>query len=474
MNRGALHTAALLVLALCSAASAAGAAPKRGPKPRRPRPPKVQPQEAPKDAPAPNAAHAPTEAATSVEVTVAEIAGTKAYLRPGASAGVRRGSKVVFDRHEYEVVLATASYAIVDLDRHPLREEQKGRATVTEEREEQAAPLKRPRPMAAFDGVWPPADAPADAQRPRPVPLGETARDRRFDVRFTTVAGAVLPLGSRGRFLGRGELVARVHAEPFSAPVAFDLDASLQQWIGPGVDARAGSQARPLVRVRELLVGYGAAPGFYGGIGRMRYAASTLGALDGARVRTGLGAGFSVGAFGGMLPNPLSAAPSLAAARFGVEATYSAPEAGARPEAALVAHGSTFDGRLDERRLSGVFALFPGSSRFGGHFELSSFESGNPWNAAPLELTAGGVDASVRSGAFEVGGAVRPAAAGALALARLVPPHLVVLPPGRAAARGDSWSGALRRARQHARARRGGRARAARPPRVRRRRHRHP
>jgi hypothetical protein len=155
--------------------------------------------------------------------------------------------------------------------------------------------------------------------------------------------------------------------------------------------------------VRELLFGYN--PGtFYAAAGRMRYAASTLGALDGARVRIPVGEGFSVGAFGGLLPNPLSAEPSVDAQRFGVEGTYSRPDLQLRPEAALVVHGSTFQGGLDERRLSGVFGIYPGLSRIGGHVEVSSFDANNPWKAGPIELTAAGVDASVRAGILQFGG----------------------------------------------------------------------
>jgi len=67
-------------------------------------------------------------------------------------------------------------------------------------------------------------------------------------------------------------------------------------------------------------------------------------------------------------------------------------------------HGSTFGGRLDERRLSGIVSIYPGPSRFSGHFQVSGFESGNPWKANGVELTEAGFDSSVRAGAFELGG----------------------------------------------------------------------
>jgi hypothetical protein len=120
-------------------------------------------------------------------------------------------------------------------------------------------------------------------------------------------------------------------------------------------------------------------------------------------LQQGLGGGVSLGAFGGLLPNPLSGAPSLDAQRFGVEARYSRPDSGWRPEAALVAQGSTFGGALDERRLSGLVSFYPGASRFGGYVEVSGFDANNPWKASTVELTAAGVDQSVRFGDLEIG-----------------------------------------------------------------------
>jgi hypothetical protein len=234
------------------------------------------------------------------------------------------------------------------------------------------------------------------------VPLGGAERDRRYDVRLSTAVGAILPLGQRGAAIGSAELNARVHAEPFTAPLAIDLDMMVQRWFAGDLGSRDGASARPTLWLRELLLSY-RANGLYGGLGRMRYAASTLGTLDGLRLSSQLGAGFSVGAFGGLLPNPLSGAPATDAQRFGVEATYSRPDVDLRPEAAIVAHGSTFGGSLDERRISGVVGLYPGTTRLGGHFEVSNFPADNPWKASSIELTAAGLDASTRFSVFELG-----------------------------------------------------------------------
>jgi hypothetical protein len=136
----------------------------------------------------------------------------------------------------------------------------------------------------------------------------------------------------------------------------------------------------------------------------MRYAASTLGALDGLRVEAPIAGGLSVGAFGGLLPNPLGGEVSSAAQRFGVELKFARPESQLRPEVALVAHGSMFEGRPDERRLSAIFGVYPGRSRFGGHVEVSNFDANNPWKASSVEVTAAGLDQSVRVGPFDFGG----------------------------------------------------------------------
>lgn len=388
--------APLVALAvLCTAAPAQAQA--RG----RPRPP-------PRPAPAsPTSGAAPPPVATigakTVEVSVVETAGTKAYVKPGGTAGVHRSSKVTIRGRDYPVIEASDSFAVIEVGDDSLREQDKGRATVVPEEDLKPVELPKPRPATAFEHAWQPEAPPADSQQPRFVPIGGEERNRRYDVRLSIAAGALIPLrGQVGTPFAMGQLNARVHAEPFSAPAAFDLDASLQGWAAADLATRVGGPTRPTVYVRELLASYTVGR-FYAGVGRMRYAATTLGTLDGARAQSDLGAGFSLGAFGGLLPNPLSGAPSLDAQRFGVEARYARPDAGIRPEGALVVHGSTFGGSLDEKRVSGMFGLYPGPSRFGGYFEVSSFDANNPWGAKPVELTAAGLDQSIRFGSFELG-----------------------------------------------------------------------
>jgi hypothetical protein len=364
-------------------------------------PPRAKPQ----PNPSPAIAAASNVGPRSIAVTVIELAGTRAYVQPGGAAGIRRGAVVTVAGKEYPVIDSSDSFAVIEIGAEPPREQEKGWARISAQapEEQKVVELPKPRPLTTWQAAWAPEQVPADSQEPRFVPLGDVERNRRFDVRFTLAAGGLIPLGGQvGTPVGQAELNMRLHAEPLAAPLGFDLDASLQGWAAGDLATRVGASTRPFLFVRELLATF-AAGNFHTGIGRMRYASRTLGTLDGVRVEDGIGQGFSVGAFGGLLPNPLSGAPSLDAQRFGVDAHYSRPDFDLRPEAALVVHGSTFNGSLDERRLSGLFSVYPGPSRFGGYFEVSNFAAGNPWGAATVALTAAGVDQSIRFGSFELG-----------------------------------------------------------------------
>jgi hypothetical protein len=366
----------------------------------------AQPKAKPHPPPQPSAAPVSASNASpkSIAVTIVEIAGTRAYVQPGATAGVRRNAAVTLLGKDYPVIETSDSYAVIELGDAPLHEQDKGSASLVAQEEQKPVELPKPRPLDTWKQAWAPEAAPAASQAPRFVPLGDAERSRRFDARFTIAARGLIPWGGQvGSSLGEAELDMRLHAEPFAAPFALDLDASLQGWAAADLARRVGASTRPLLFVRELLASFPVG-GFSFGVGRMRYAASTLGTLDGVRVESPIAEGLTIGAFGGLLPDPLSGGPSLDAQRFGVETRYGRSDLELRPEAALVLQGSTFEGRLDERRMSGLFGLYPGSSRFGGYFEVSNFDAVNNWGASAIELTAAGVDQSVRFGSFEVGG----------------------------------------------------------------------
>jgi hypothetical protein len=381
-----LRTAGVLV----ALSLLAGAASAQKPKPK-PKPVVVAPKP-------------PPEKPKFIEVTVTEIAGGRAYLQPGTQGGVRRTATVQIRGKEYRVVEATESFAVIEVADESVKEKEKGRASIVEDEEGPKAPPPPPRPLTTFENAWTPEEPPADQQQVAFVPLGEVTRDRRYDVRLGVTSGGFIPIGDRGASIGLLQIDARVHAAPFSVPAALDFDGSLRFWSAADLSSRVGGTTRSVVQVRELLASYGSSASWYAGLGRMRYAASTLGTLDGLRLQAPITNGITVGAFGGLLPNPLGGELNGEAQRFGVEVKLARPESKLRPEAALVAHGSMFGGRPDERRLSAMFGLYPGHSRFGGHIEVSNFDPNNPWKANPVELTAAGIDQSVRVGPFDFGG----------------------------------------------------------------------
>lgn len=128
-----------------------------------------------------------------------------------------------------------------------------------------------------------------------------------------------------------------------------------------------------------------------------------LGALDGARARVPFGGHFSIGAFGGYVPDPERGSVSTEDERFGMEASWRASDTSWRPEVSLVASGSRFKGQTDERRLTARGSVFGPSGSLLAYTEVSAFDKTNPWNAKPVELTAAGADATVRLGILRLG-----------------------------------------------------------------------
>jgi len=391
---------AFVLVALPAPAEAQGRQPARKPAAPTPKPAAPTPKPA---APTPHPPKPAELAAGATEVTVVEVGGGNAYLKPGAAAAVRRGSRVTIEHHNYVVTSSTAAFAVIELgDTAPPREQARGVATTISESEEQAKQLPAPRPLEELSNQWAAWQPPADSQHPKPVPLGLPDRNRRYDIMVYGYAGGLQSLDYRGGGYLRAEVGLRAHVEPLARyPLALDIDGSGQRWFGSGIYDRAG--ARPTLRVRELQLGYGDRTRYFAGLGRIRYAAATLGSLDGLRVRAPLGSGLSVAAFGGLLSDPMDGELRTDSQRFGTEVTFSKPEVGLRPEAALVVHGSTYDGRLDERRVSAVAGIYPGQSRIGTYAELSAFDKDNPWGVNPFELTAAGVDARANVGAVQLG-----------------------------------------------------------------------
>jgi hypothetical protein len=343
----------------------------------------------------------------TVEVEVVDLAGGRAYVRPGESAGVRRGGTVVLGRRRYPILGATDGYALVGDEGGRLKVGDRGQATVIPESEGEGERLPAPEPLAAFRGQWPDPERPADSQHPEPVPLGPLQHDERSWLALSLLGGALVPLSGSAEHVERGELRARVHVEPLhELPLRLDADAAVQLWLSHDLDRREGGDARELPRVRQLEAAYGDAYATFAALGRLRYAARTLGMLDGARAQAELADGFTLGAFGGFVPDPLDGSPASDASRFGAEVGYEARDAPVRPRLSLTAHGSRFDGALDERKLSAAADLFPEDAHVGAYGELSLYDPDNPWGASEQELSAAGVDGSVQLGIVELGARV--------------------------------------------------------------------
>ncbi|MGE0784481.1 MAG: hypothetical protein AB7S26_02255 [Sandaracinaceae bacterium] len=342
----------------------------------------------------------------AIAVTVTDVAAGGAYVSPGSTGGLHVGAEVDIDRRTYRVVGITASHARIDTADHPVEVGARGNARVRPASADGGPErLEEPTPLSEFEGAWTDATRPAASQSPEPVPLGgalQTARQLVLDV--STRGYAFIPTRGSDDAIGRAELRVRVHAQPWTdLPLTLDADASVQLWLGDSLQGGPGSQSRPYLRVRELQIAYGNQEDFYASLGRLRYAASTLGQLDGIRVQSPQFAGITIAGFGGFVPDPQSGLPAFDVGRFGLEATFRDFESELRPMISLVGHGSVFNGEIDERRLSAAFHLYPGQSHIGGYAELSAFDTDNPWGLDEVVLTAASLDTTLRFDWFRVG-----------------------------------------------------------------------
>jgi hypothetical protein len=227
-------------------------------------------------------------------------------------------------------------------------------------------------------------------------------------------------------------------------PLAADLDVA-GRWFKGGFDRTTRTPV--FVRAAQLRYGDPSDPRL--AVGRIRAAAASVGMLDGGRASARVGA-VEIAAFGGLVPDPLSGKPDTGAARFGGELTYDAADAAWQPRIAVAAHGSTWNGTLDERRLSVDASAGRGALWLDGWGELEAFAADNPWGARSVELTGAGATIQWRRHGTYAGvdlTFLRPERS--LRLAALLPPDwLCTLVPraGVAApdtcASGDWWGSA--------------------------------
>ncbi|MCB9571748.1 MAG: hypothetical protein H6709_06615 [Kofleriaceae bacterium] len=340
----------------------------------------------------------------TVTVKVVEVSGGVAYVEPGETEGLRAGATVKLGRKRYKIIAVTAAGAALDLAGGSTRVGAKGSIEVDPEAlGPEVARMAAPKPLEAWVGQWPDATAPALAQTPTPVPLGSRAAPKGA-IALTVRAGARAVATRDGDLWVSSWLGGRVSIEPWhERPLGADADADALVWAGDHV---GDSAARPPLRVRELRLRYGAARDPYVSAGRLRWAAASVGQLDGARLAAPVGGGLTLAAFGGVVPDPVSGRPDPAATRFGVEVALDRPAAAWSPSLRLSAHGSTWEGTLDERRVAVEAAAGKGAVDVAAHVELDGFASDNPWGAKAIELGAAGLDVSWRRGGVHAGGRV--------------------------------------------------------------------
>jgi hypothetical protein len=326
--------------------------------------------------------------AERVKVEVVEVAGELAYLQPGEAAGLTIGTKVKFGKRTLTVAGVTRDFAAVRLNGARLSVGDRGVASV--ERAAVGAGGRRPapRPLDQYRAQWPDAARPADAQTPEPVPLG--AGTASGPLRAAGWASGLVIFAGEDDSVVALEAGTRLSYQPMpDRPLAADLDAQARVFSAGSRGARA-----PLY-VRAAQVRWGSAGDPRVALGRLRWASSSTGMLDGARLSARLGA-VELAAFGGLAPEPLDGGIDPSSPRFGVELAFDDPAGRWRPRLGVEAYGSTWDGELDERRLAVDVGLERGAVSLDGFAEAQSFAPENPWGAKRLEVTGAGAGVSWR------------------------------------------------------------------------------
>jgi hypothetical protein len=334
-------------------------------------------------------------AAERITVKVVDVAGDSVFVTPGRLAGLAPGVKVRFGNRELVVVETTETTAALKLDKVAVAVGESGVADVTKGSATGTTKLPTPRPLDAFKEQWPPAALPAATQEVTIVPLGSGTRSGGTQL---AVFGHVF--GNADKSGSGGQLEARVVTSfdiLSDRPLGADLDAAARLF-STGFNAQERTPF--FVRAAQLRYGSAADPSLV--VGRLRYAATSVGMLDGGRVATHLG-NFELAAFGGLVPDPVSGKPDTSASRFGAEMIYQRADSAWQPRVAVVAHGSTWDGQLDEQRLSVDASANHGATWLDGWAELQAFASDNQWGAPAIDLTGAGASAEWRSHGSHLG-----------------------------------------------------------------------
>jgi hypothetical protein len=328
-------------------------------------------------------------AADRVAVRVVDTAGDTAYIEPGTTAGLAAKMKVRIGGRDYTILECTEKSCSLATGRNPLPLGATGVADATKPGEAAATgeKLPTPKPLDAFKDQWPESVRPATQQQVEAVPLGETAiRGQNHLAIYGHMFGNVDKDGSGGQIEGR---IVGSFDRITDGALGADIDASVRLF-GTGFDT--GSRVPLFVSAAMLRFGDPNDPGI--AIGRLRYAATAVGMLDGGRAALHTGH-LELAAYGGLVPDPISGAPSTGASRFGAEAIYDLPT-GWHPHVALNAHGSTWNGQLDEKIVSIAAAASKDSVFFTGWGDVQMFGANNPWGAPGVDLTGAGLSGEWR------------------------------------------------------------------------------
>ena len=323
--------------------------------------------------------------AEPVRIEVTDLAAGVAYVTPGEQAGLRIGTRVTIGGATFVVDEVNAKTALIrpETGRHD-------RVAIGATGTAEVVPRPQPGPADQFREQWPPARPPAIEARPEAGSRPAAEARTRVTVIGSGFAGIASGLGDpandRGRASGELRVISTLDGMG-GRPLGLDLDLAARGYT-IGWDHKAHFPV--FVRAAQLRYGDAIA------VGRLRYAATMIGMLDGARVAARRGA-FEVAAFGGVVPDALSGAPNADAARFGAEAVWDAPDAAWQPRVALALQGSSFAGELDERRASLAASAGVARVRLDGWLEGQAFPSTNPFGAAPFEIVGAGFGVAWRS-----------------------------------------------------------------------------
>ena len=323
--------------------------------------------------------------AERITVKIVDVAGNVAYVEPGSAAGIVVGAKLKVGPIERTVTAASTTTASFALDGLVVAPGQSATADVVPGTTAVTAQRVAVHDAGAFRDQWPAASPPAASQTAKRVPLGA---GREGGAVHLAVLGHAY--ASAGRDATVAESEARVVASfdvVQDRPLGLDADVAVRAF---SEGYNRGERTPLFVRAAQLRYGDALDPNLV--VGRLRWAATSVGMLDGGRVMVHAG-DFEVAAFGGVVPDPVSGHPATDATRFGAEAVYDLAGGAWQPRLAVTASGSTWQGALDERRLAVDANATHGGLVLDGWAEAQAFPSGNPWGAAAIELTGAGASA---------------------------------------------------------------------------------